>query len=455
MKYRKLLFVLMLVCFAASAMAQERYIEIVRKYGKPNMFIEEVKFPTSSPDSLRLLVNFRISYNYLVFVKDKNGKFSAEALFSVEVLKDDVGAGRQMVKRRVTVDDFAETEAKKKYVSASVQLDLATGKYELIAEVLDNQNRKSLKRKKKKIELTWENSPIRISDPLFLRRYRVNERQITIEPLAFSGKGLFGKRYPSAVEVFLSQKDSLSEMKYELFLMLGDENKLIKSAMINLPEIFPISSKHKEIAKLQDAKLMIDRKRQSAHRLAFIDFDASTLDNAKYKLVVTAKSKSGLSGRVEKEFENAWIDMPYPLYDIDLALRLMGYIVPPRVSNALESGNAMQRRINFKKYWKKKDPTPETAFNEVMAEYFRRVDYAFFNFYTNRDYGWRTDRGRIYILYGEPQKIERIFPINKPTRETWMYESPINKKFIFSDESNNGTYNLISESRFYQEKDAH
>ncbi|ACF14752.1 hypothetical protein Ctha_2301 [Chloroherpeton thalassium ATCC 35110] len=438
----------MLICLSASAVGQERYLEIVRKYGKPNLFIEAVKFPASSPDSLRLLVNFKVSYNYLVFVKSKNDQFSAEALFSVEVLKEGLGAGRQIVKRSVVAKDFAETEEKQKYVSASLEMRLATGKYEFIAEVLDNQNQKPLTQKKETLDLTWNSLPIRLSDPLFLDSYTTQKKQCKLIPLAFSGKGLFGKKYTSAVEVFLPKGDSLAKLQYELLQISGDDSTVVKSGVVEGRDVLPISPIHEGLANFNTLGVVVTMQAHSECGLALIDFNSSELDNAKYKLVITAESKQGNKGRMEKEFENAWIDMPYPLYDIDLALRLMTYILSPKAIDELEVGNAVQRRNNFKQYWKKKDPTPETAFNEVMAEYFRRVDYAFFNFYTTNEYGWRTDRGRIYILYGEPHKVDRVFPINEPTRESWFYDSPINKKFIFSDQDNNGNYKLVSESRF-------
>ncbi|NTV47810.1 MAG: GWxTD domain-containing protein [Chlorobiales bacterium] len=137
--------------------------------------------------------------------------------------------------------------------------------------------------------------------------------------------------------------------------------------------------------------------------------------------------------------------MPYPLYDIDLAIRLMEYILSPDALSDMLSGSSDDRMRSFNRFWKQKDPTPDTEYNEVMAEYFRRVDHTFFTFYTNQEYGWRTDRGRIYILYGEPAKVVREFPAKQPTRETWIYEKPINKAFVFADEANSGNYRLIGQ----------
>src|SRR5580704_5689927 len=55
-------------------------------------------------------------------------------------------------------------------------------------------------------------------------------------------------------------------------------------------------------------------------------------------------------------------------------------------------------------FWQRRDPTPDTEENEFKEEHYRRIEYA------NEHYaagiaGWRTDRGRIYIMYGPPDEI--------------------------------------------------
>ena len=65
-------------------------------------------------------------------------------------------------------------------------------------------------------------------------------------------------------------------------------------------------------------------------------------------------------------------------------------------------------------FWSKRDPNPDTEENEFKEEFFRRIDYA------NRRFregipGWKTDRGRIYIYLGPPDKIEQRPYINDPS----------------------------------------
>ncbi|HZU30863.1 MAG TPA: GWxTD domain-containing protein [Candidatus Angelobacter sp.] len=56
-------------------------------------------------------------------------------------------------------------------------------------------------------------------------------------------------------------------------------------------------------------------------------------------------------------------------------------------------------------FWQRRDPTPDTAENEYKEEHYRRIAYANEHFAAGIP-GWRTDRGRIYIMYGPPTSID-------------------------------------------------
>jgi GWxTD domain-containing protein len=82
-------------------------------------------------------------------------------------------------------------------------------------------------------------------------------------------------------------------------------------------------------------------------------------------------------------------------------------------------------------FWRKRDLNPATPENEYRDEHYRRLDYA--NEFLGRDTfrpGWRTDRGRFYILLGEPRSRQnfeakdQIYPA-----ELWFYNNPELKSF--------------------------
>lgn len=56
-------------------------------------------------------------------------------------------------------------------------------------------------------------------------------------------------------------------------------------------------------------------------------------------------------------------------------------------------------------FWLRRDPTPGTVENEFKEEHYRRIAYANVHF-AHEIPGWKTDRGRIYIVYGPPGQIK-------------------------------------------------
>ncbi len=135
--------------------------------------------------------------------------------------------------------------------------------------------------------------------------------------------------------------------------------------------------------------------------------------------------------------------MPKSLQNPSYAFESLRFITTPDELDSLDSGKEDERREHFEEFWEAKDRTPETAFNEVMMEYYSRVDHAAANFGTLRNPdGTRTDRGRIHILYGLPTRVERNLDPSGFI-EVWSYENA-RKKFIFLDETKTGNYVLTS-----------
>src|SRR5699024_8004613 len=141
-------------------------------------------------------------------------------------------------------------------------------------------------------------------------------------------------------------------------------------------------------------------------------------------------------------FQSMWIDMPRSLLSLDFSTKMLHYIVSQETIDRLTEGNRAEREQKYRSLWKKKDPTPKTEYNELMAEYYRRIDYAYQNFSSSTQPGFDTDQGRIYITYGPPRDKERKFPTSGSTVEIWTYP---NKEFIFRATSGFGDFRLVSE----------
>ncbi|HET9942114.1 MAG TPA: GWxTD domain-containing protein [Terriglobia bacterium] len=82
------------------------------------------------------------------------------------------------------------------------------------------------------------------------------------------------------------------------------------------------------------------------------------------------------------------------------------YIIDPQEEKAFKGLRTDEERENFiEQFWLRRDPTPDTTDNEYRDDYYRRIAIANEK-YTSGIPGWKTDRGRILIMHGEPDEIE-------------------------------------------------
>lgn len=177
--------------------------------------------------------------------------------------------------------------------------------------------------------------------------------------------------------------------------------------------------------------------------LAFFRIAGKQLEQGRYRIEVAVRSGEFIR-RQNSDFGLEWFSMPLSLGDPRDALPPLGYIVNENVLDSIEGGSRVEQMKKLFAFWKRQDPTPETAYNERMAEFYKRADYAYFNFAKSaRLYdGAMTDRGKIYILYGPPTDIQRTFLIGEDATETWLYSNKVKKKFIFTDDTGRGEYKL-------------
>lgn len=64
-----------------------------------------------------------------------------------------------------------------------------------------------------------------------------------------------------------------------------------------------------------------------------------------------------------------------------------------------------EREKFIEEFWRRRDPDPDTDENEFKEEYYERIAYANENFASGIP-GWKTDRGRVWIMYGKPDGRE-------------------------------------------------
>src|SRR5208283_3477789 len=80
------------------------------------------------------------------------------------------------------------------------------------------------------------------------------------------------------------------------------------------------------------------------------------------------------------------------------------YIISPEERKAFLRLSTNEEREQFiETFWQKRNPNPESPDNEFKEEHYRRIAYANARFASGLA-GWRTDRGKIYIMWGAPDE---------------------------------------------------
>ncbi|MFO8062874.1 MAG: GWxTD domain-containing protein [bacterium] len=111
-----------------------------------------------------------------------------------------------------------------------------------------------------------------------------------------------------------------------------------------------------------------------------------------------------------------------------------------RMKNAQPS----ERENVWNDFWKRADINPTLSGNIQYDEFLRRYKYAMDNFGVHAKEGYKTDQGRIYIMFGHPDEIERHpFDLDSKPYEIWYYYSE-GYEFKFVDVHGYGEYRLMN-----------
>lgn len=121
------------------------------------------------------------------------------------------------------------------------------------------------------------------------------------------------------------------------------------------------------------------------------------------------------------------------------------YISTKEERDTYKKLNLEGKRKFIKEFWAQRDPSPGTPENEYKRTYLGQVTHANQAFRGTFREGWRTDRGRVLLVYGAPDETER-FPFSNDNRayEIWHYYSlQGGVQFYFVDKRDTGELELV------------
>lgn len=336
----------------------------------------------------------------------------------------------------IRVETYEATSSATGRVEGNFLSHLPQGIYRYRLEVRQNGNQKPLQSRFRTLRIRKDS--LQNANPPSLLVGNVDTVNSTFRSLNMDGRIPFGVDF----DVLAWVPDSLSLDSLNLYLneinqMVEPEKDSLEKAFIE-GQLLPITSELKLMQYVTDAKSINPLLDDSKLRLIAFRVNGKDLKNSRYRFAIKTTMES--KPVAIATFNSFWSDMPLSLYDINIALDMMRFILKEDQLKQLKVGSAEDKIKHFESFWEKRDPTPKTDFNELMAEYFRRIDYAFENYSTPSTPGFESDLGNAYILIGPPISTERVLLGNNQTRITWDYPKV---QLIFQSTSGFGDYRLI------------
>ncbi|HPG39358.1 MAG TPA: GWxTD domain-containing protein [bacterium] len=377
--------------------------------------VANMAVPTNNELS-RLFIYIEVVYDELQFIKIQDGYEANYEITAVVFDKDNFQVDGKIWRETVTVNSYDQTNDRNIFHQTHTRFDLESKKYKIVVSVLDVDTEKSRAIRFNTELREFPTAKTSISDILFLREYTTDSLGIkSINPvLTNSHKGLITPAF-AYLEIYNPTGETEAQIEYKI---KGINTKFEKSGT--------------------DTTALAGQRTLYAFRLP-----VDSLRHDTYNLnmtVKTGKKKVSISKSLYIRFQG----IPFTADDIETAIKQCMYIATVDEWKQMKNAPDEKKLEEFKKFWKRHDPTPGTEVNEAMDSHYNRVEYANQQFSVMQREGWQTDRGMVYIVLGPPDDVVRDpYPSDSRPWQVWNYYR-INRQFEFLDFTGFGDY------RFYQ-----
>ncbi|MBN1754578.1 GWxTD domain-containing protein [bacterium] len=356
-------------------------------------------------DSVRTEIYLQTDNEHLQFIKRKS-YYTAHFEVQLTIFKGDTLYTHKNYQDSMVVTNYNQTRSSTPVMLKAIFFTAPPGEYRAILEFTDLDSKKNRK------------SSTKLKLPLF------------------------------GVDEFISSLKFMKSSKSNLQTVTDKKYFAHDTTLYLYFEIYPPDS----IQKLELSYLILNTEKDTIYTHSeFLDstgniqkrIPLNSIGPGSYFLEITIHE--GKFKELKKDdFKIVWS----PLFQIDQdyeeIIGQLRYIANKAEIEKLENAPDDQKIILWEAFWKAKDPTPDTDKNELKEEFYRRVDHVN-DKYSGIKKGWQTDRGRIFIIYGEPDEVEtHPFDIDSKPYEIWYYFQ-INRKFIFVDKNGINEYYLYYE----------
>ncbi|MGA9293001.1 MAG: GWxTD domain-containing protein [Ignavibacteriaceae bacterium] len=383
---------------------------------KPSKFnYEYLDFRSDQAVKTRVDVFLQVPYNEIQFIK-KGDDFEANYTATVSIFDKEREKliAEKIWNEKVATKDFSQTTSSRNFNLSLRSFELPPGEYTFRSAFEDKDSRQTHS-KEDVIKVRDVSADFAISDIMIVEKKTIVNGENKILP---------------NIKKQVSARQGGLLIFYEIY---SDTNSVfqIEYNISNKNDVFVSEKTMKQLKK--------------GTNQIFYTVPDSTISMGDYEISVTLRDIGDHDLATAKQpFVSRWLGFPSTAKDIDEAIEQLVYIASPSEIDFINDGKTKDEKIErFREFWKKKDPVPSTEENEVFNEYFRRVSIANANF-SHYVKGWKTDRGMVLIILGNPDNIERHpFEVDSKPYQVWDYYQ-LNQSFVFVDETGFGDYRLVT-----------
>jgi len=387
----------------------------------------------------RLDVYTRVPYSSLRFITSGDG-FEARYSIAIEVheLNDDAKAGNlvqtRMWEQAVSAPDFAKTQTDQLYDRTIQSLELTPGTY-LLQFQIDDKNSTESFFEELAVNVRDLSGGLSVSDLILIESYDPSANSIT--PAVSHRIGSEQENFKLFYEIYSDRPQNVHVEREVVRVRKSSGPPSVKS-LLGFGRNDDVENA--EVSYQETAP----RQLQKGRNQFVVEIPLEEFKVGEYVARVSVSDEKGLLlDHAEKPLVLQWTGLADHVRDLGEAIAQLSYIAKSKDINYIKDGrNEQERLARFREFWKKRDPTQGTDRNEQMEEYYYRVAYANHK-YGTFDEGWRTDRGQIMVLFGEPDFVDR-HPFNFDVKpyEVWFYYR-IGRRFIFIDKTGLGDFELM------------
>jgi GWxTD domain-containing protein len=372
-----------------------------------------------------------IPFSSLVFLKEED-KYRAR--YSISVKIRDVNRDDEIVRTAVFEGDavapyYEDTHSREKRARPTKSFPLAPGEYSVEAVLAVKNTHIRYQRLTKVVVPDFLASGLGFGTPeVFFLPYARGYRVVRWDDF---DKRADLKRSDSEM-VGLNVLDSQPAVRFELYL----------SDALQAPLVCSVAY---EVRDAEQKRVLYGRSRvriAGQEDVFLLLFDAEDWRPGAYTINLQVAAEGGkLDARSAVRLDLDVTRAMLADYFED-TLEILSLIAASGELQSLETASPEMREEEWRKFWQRRDPDPSTADNEALEELLNRVRTASSR-YSKFGHAWRTDRGKVYIRYGEPDKVEQTADrMNRGEYEVWTYVAQ-GRTFVFYAQYSGGEYRLV------------